>query len=55
MSDKIKYSGEKMILNYTATADDAGKQLKYILKTRLKISERLLKKLKYQNIKVVLP
>lgn len=38
-----------MILNYTVTADDAGKNLKHILKTRLKISERLLKKLKYQN------
>jgi 23S rRNA pseudouridine1911/1915/1917 synthase len=38
-----------MILSYKITPDDAGRQVKYILKTKLKISERLLKKLKYQN------
>ncbi len=38
-----------MILEHIADGTDSGKLLKYLLKGRLKISERLLKKLKYQN------
>lgn len=38
-----------MILEHTADTSDSGKQLKYILKGKLKISERLVKKLKFQN------
>lgn len=38
-----------MLIEYMATADDAGRQLKYILKGNLKLSERLLKKIKMQN------
>ncbi len=38
-----------MILEHTIGADDAGKPVKYILKSRLELSTRLVKKLKYQN------
>ncbi|OPX43231.1 ribosomal large subunit pseudouridine synthase D [Ruminiclostridium hungatei] len=38
-----------MILEHSADTSDAGKPLKHVLKGRLKISERLVKKLKYQN------
>lgn len=38
-----------MILEHTIDGTDAGKPLKYILKSRLQLSERLVKKLKYQN------
>jgi len=38
-----------MVLEHKADLIDTGKQLKYILKGRMHISERLVKKLKYQN------
>ncbi len=38
-----------MIIKYTADNNDSGKAVKYILKSRLNISERLIKKLKYQS------
>lgn len=38
-----------MILEHTIDINDAGKPLKYILKGRLQLSERLVKKLKYQG------
>ncbi len=38
-----------MILEHIADVNDSGKLLKYLLKGKLNISERLLKKLKYQN------
>lgn len=38
-----------MILEHTIDGTDAGKPLKYVLKSRLQLSERLVKKLKYQN------
>ncbi len=38
-----------MILEHRADISDSGKPLKYLLKGKLKISERLLKKLKFQN------
>lgn len=38
-----------MIIKYTADNNDNGKAVKYILKSKLDISERLIKKLKYQS------
>lgn len=38
-----------MILKYTVEHGDSGKDVRYILKNRMEISERLIKKLKYQN------
>lgn len=39
----------RMILEHTIDSTDAGKPLKNILKSKLHLSERLVKKLKYQN------
>lgn len=38
-----------MIIKHTVDNADSGKAVKYILKSRLNISERLIKKLKYQS------
>lgn len=38
-----------MIIKYTVELADNGKAIKYILKNRMEISERLIKKLKYQS------
>ncbi len=38
-----------MIIKYTADDNDNGKVVKYILKNRMNLSERLIKKLKYQS------
>lgn len=38
-----------MIIQYTVDSADDGKVVKYILKTRMEISERLIKKLKFQS------
>ncbi|AEV68620.1 RluA family pseudouridine synthase [Acetivibrio clariflavus] len=38
-----------MIITYTVEQDENGKDVKYILKHRMEISNRLMQKLKYQN------
>jgi 23S rRNA pseudouridine1911/1915/1917 synthase len=48
-NSKINSFGGNMILEHTIESDDAGRALKYILKGKLKISERFIKKLKCQN------